>query len=498
VAGIDSLLKLLLDANADELRLGADKAPRMFARGVPKRLTMAEMSGETLRALLGDLLSGARESALRESGRLSISHAARGQNFVVTFTQREGGSGFDVVFVRGEVAAPAPGVGPVAGESEAPPPPRPSEARIEPEAGGPRPNRGPLAEELVALLAHARTVRASDVHLLEGEPPRVRVDGRLRALEGAAPVPFERLVAPALPGELRRLVAQGACADVSIEEPDGGRARLSAYLTAAGPAAALRLLPAAPPRLSELRLPLPLDDLVDLPHGLVLVCGATGSGKSTTVAAMLGEALRRRPSLLITLEDPIEYWLASSHNRGVAHQRQVGRDVTDFRTGLRDALRADPDLLLVGEMRDAESISLALTAAETGHLVFSTLHARSASSAVDRILDSVDGARHAQARAQLADGLRAVIAQRLLPRKTGGGRVVALEVLRVTHAVAALIRDGKTSQIDSFIQAGKREGMLPLERALADLVHQQVIHESDARAAANDPSALSQYLRPGG
>jgi twitching motility protein PilT len=240
-------------------------------------------------------------------------------------------------------------------------------------------------------------------------------------------------------------------------------------------------------------MPVPLDDLVSLPNGLVLVCGATGSGKSTTLAALAQEALRRRSIVLTTLEDPIEYGLVASDS-SILRRRQVGRDVADFPTGLRDALREDPDVILVGEMRDPQTIGLALTAAETGHLVISSLHAPSAASAVERIVDAYAPERQAQIRVQLADALRAVVAQWLLPRAQGGGRLPVVEVLRVTHAVASLVREGKTAQIASAIQSGRREGMLALERCLADRVQAGEIRVEDARALANDPGSLTMYL----
>jgi twitching motility protein PilT len=268
--------------------------------------------------------------------------------------------------------------------------------------------------------------------------------------------------------------------------------RVHIFRSDSGRAASIRLLPRHAPSLASLDLPIALDDLVELPHGLVLVCGASGSGKSTTLAALAQEAFRRRSVVLTTLEDPIEYVLVAP-DTSVLRRRQIGRDVPDFASGLRDALRQDPDVILIGEMRDPETISLALTAAETGHLVLASLHSRSAASAIERIIDAYPPERASQIRSQLADSLRAVIAQRLLPRARGSGRVVALEVLRANHAVAALIRDGKTAQITSVIQAGRREGMIMLERSLADRVAAGEVRLEDARAAANDPAALAMY-----
>jgi twitching motility protein PilT len=265
------------------------------------------------------------------------------------------------------------------------------------------------------------------------------------------------------------------------------------FRTSEGLAAAVRLLPPAAPTLASLHLPVPLEDLVALPHGLVLVCGATGSGKSTTLAALAQEALRRRSIVLTTLEDPIEHGLVASES-SLVRRRQIGRDARDFASGLRDALREDPDVLLVGEMRDPETIGLALTAAETGHLVLSSLHSGSAASAVERIVDAYPPARQLQIRVQLADSLRAVVVQRLLPRARGGGRIPALEVLRVTHAVASLVREGKTAQIATAMQSGGRDGMISLERCLANRVQAGEVRLEDAKAASNDPASLSMYM----
>jgi twitching motility protein PilT len=270
--------------------------------------------------------------------------------------------------------------------------------------------------------------------------------------------------------------------------------RLHAFIVGGLPAIAVRILPRAIPTLAELGLPSDLQDLAALPNGLVLLTGPAGSGKSTTAAALCQELIRRRSAMLLTLEDPVEYAFDTTGTHSIVRQRQVGADVADFATGLRDALREDPDVLLVGEMRDAESISLALTAAETGHLVFGTLHSRSAASAIDRIIDSYPGARQQQLRMQLSESLRAVIAQRLLPHARGSGRVVAVEVLRRNSAVANLIREGKTPQLVSVMQSSRKEGMVLLERSLAELCRAGSVEERDAFAAANDQDSLSEYI----
>jgi twitching motility protein PilT len=342
-----------------------------------------------------------------------------------------------------------------------------------------------------ALVARALALQASDLHLLAGEQPMVRVDGRLSRLDE---VPIDDVCEVlGLGPNVAAHVARGEAVELALELDDGARGRVHVYRAAAGIAATVRFFARTPPSLASLHMPVPLDDLVDLPHGLVLVCGATGSGKSTTLAALAQEALRRRSIVLVTLEDPIELVLASPSS-AIVRQRQVGRDVRDFATGLRDALREDPDILVVGEMRDAETIALALTAAETGHLVLATLHSGSVASAIERIVDAYPPERQGQIRGQLADALRVVVAQRLVPRARGGGRLPAIEVLRVNHAAGAMIREGKTAQITSVLQSGRRDGMIPLERSLADRVNAGEISLEHARAAANDVQALASYL----
>ena len=515
MARIDSLLSIVVQQGADELRLGTDREPRMFAAGVARRLTVPSTSEETLRTLLGDTLDPDRFAEMQARGRVEFVHEARGMgSFRVTATTRATG-GFDVVFAGGPARAAAPATTGSAAivtaerALAASPPlvPLPELRREDPERrdpSGPSPPgpearapsavaahpAGPFeASELVALLAEAAERGASDVHLTAGHPPFVRVNGTLVALDMRL-ADLRSLVAFDPAGEQR--LASGGSIDLALDVPRVGRARIHAFTTADGLALAIRLLPSAAPRLASLHMPVALDRLTDEPHGLVLVGGATGAGKSTTLAALAQEALTRRSIVLTTLEDPIEYALDPGPG-SIVRRRQVGRDVRDFATGLRDALRQDPDVLLVGEMRDADTISLAMTAAETGHLVLSSIHCRSAASAVERIVDAYRPARDMHIRGQLAESLRAVVVQHLVPRARGSGRVPVVEVLRVNRAVAAMIREGKTAQIPTAIQSGKSEGMMSLERSLADRVLAGEIRMDDARAVANDLDSLASY-----
>lgn len=494
MARVDSLLSILVQQGANELRLGTDREPKMLAFGAAKRLAIPATPEDTLRELLGDILTAEREQAMRASGRVEVRYEAASLGAFQVKLLARGQGAFDAVFLRETRASSA------APAASAPAPPRPQptpEPAVRAAAAAPSaptaaetPATSAATPSFVELVATAASLRASDVHLLDGSCPVVRVDGALRQL-GNAPVALLPLLS--LGAEHEDRIAHGHSVDLGLDIESVGRVRLHVFRTAEGTGASVRLLPGVAPSLASLHMPVSLDELVTAHRGLVLVCGATGSGKSTTLAALAQEALRRRSIVLTTLEDPIEYGLSAPHT-SIVRRRQVGRDVADFASGLRDALREDPDVILVGEMRDPETIGLVLTAAETGHLVLSSLHAPSAASAIERIVDVYPPERQAQIRVQLADALRAVVAQWLLPRARGSGRVPVVEVLRVTHAVAALVRDGRTAQIATALQSGRREGMISLERCLADRVQGGEVRIEDARALANDPGSLALYV----
>jgi twitching motility protein PilT len=481
MAWIDHLLSIVLERQADELRVAAGHEPRMFSQGQARRLSIPKMSERDVRELLGELLSMDRQAQASREGRATFDYASgkSGRFHVVVTVEPELGA----TFVKADANAkpvPAP---------EAAAPVRPVEGPPVAVASpnGPEPDRQALA----ALLTEAARFRASDLHLADGEAPRARVDGRLRLLEQRASTDVVTLLGLGLDDRAR--LERNGSVDIGTDVPGVGRVRVHVYAAFNGVAAAIRLLPPTAPSLAELGMPLPLDDLAMMPHGLVLLCGPAGSGKSTTLAALAQEALRRRSIVLVTLEDPIEYGLQATEG-SLLRRRQVGRDVGTFASGLRDALREDPDVLLVGEMRDQETIALALTAAETGHLVLASMHSRSASSAIQRIFDSTAPERQQQIKTQLADSLRAVVLQRLVPRSGHEGRVPVCEILRGTAAVASTIREGRTAQLASIIQSGRREGMLSLERCLADRVRAGDISLEGARAAANDVSTLTLYM----
>ncbi len=338
-------------------------------------------------------------------------------------------------------------------------------------SGGPAASPGAL-EGIEPLLREMVRRGASDLHLTVATPPRVRIDGQLaeaetgggRALE---PADTHRLVRCILDAEQRDHFAARGEIDLAFEIPGLARFRGNCFRQRGEAAIVVRHIPERTPPLSELGLPAILHRFASLPRGLVLVTGPTGSGKSTTLAAMVDHINRTRSGHIITLEDPVEF--VHSHRRCIVNQREVGRDAASFGIALRQALRQDPDVILVGEMRDAETMEAALTIAETGHLVLSTLHTNSASDAVTRVIDAFPAERQGQVRAQLAAVLQGVATQLLVPRARGDGRVAAVEVMVCTAAVRAVVRDGKTHQIRSLMQAGRRHGMRTLNDALGAL-----------------------------
>ncbi len=338
--------------------------------------------------------------------------------------------------------------------------------------------------------------RLSDLHLKVGEPPRYRFDNELLPLEGAAPLgaeAVERLVLPMLSGPQRARLAESPPLDVDagFALPERGLSfRLNAFRDRDGVACAIRFVPACVPDVTRIGFP---DDavwreIVDLAQGLVIVTGITGSGKSTTVASMLQRIAGERAVRIVTLEDPVEYVLRGG--RAMVSQRELGKHFRSFGEGLRSALREDPDVLFVGEMRDLETTALALSAAETGHLVVSTLHTRDARGALTRIVDLFPTDRVREIATQLSFGLRWVLAQKLVPRRDCGGRRVAMEVLRNIPAVANLVRSCAWQQLYSAMEANRRFGLLPLERHLERLVRDGAILPDVARRFANDPSVL--------
>jgi twitching motility protein PilT len=330
------------------------------------------------------------------------------------------------------------------------------------------------------LLEQVTERNASDLHLTAGSPPVVRVRGQLSALEGVDPLTAEdtrELLYRILSTEQQKLLEIGRQLDFSHAVPGVARFRVNVYFQRDSIGAAFRLVPTMIKSGAELGLPEVLRELAVRPRGLVLITGPTGSGKSTTLATMIDEVNRTRSLHILTIEDPIEF--LHEHKRCIVNQREIGADATGFSEALRAALRQDPDVILVGEMRDLETISTALTAAETGHLVLATLHTQSAPSTIDRIIDVFPSEQQSQVRTQLSTALQGVVTQTLLPTADGRGRIPALEVLLPDDAVRNLIRQGKIEQIYSVMQTNTTRGMQTMEQSLADLTLRRVItHET--------------------
>tara|TARA_B100001248_G_scaffold260625_1_gene249401 strand:- start:26128 stop:27441 length:1314 start_codon:yes stop_codon:yes gene_type:complete len=322
----------------------------------------------------------------------------------------------------------------------------------------------------------------SDLHLSTGAPPIVRIHGKMERLEqpDLTPEATQRLVFEILTEKQKKLFIETWELDCSYHLPGVGRFRVNVFMQRRGLGAAFRVIPEKILTPKDLNLPKGLIDLINVPRGLIVMTGPTGSGKSTTLAALIDEINRTRNEHILTIEDPIEF--VHENKKSLINQREVSSHTKSFASALKAALREDPDIILVGEMRDLDTISLAMTAAETGHLVFGTLHTNSAAKTVDRIIDVFPEAQQAQVRTMLSESLRGVVAQTLFKRADKPGRVAALEVLVNTHAVGNLIREGKTFQIPSAMQVGGNRGMMTFEKHLSELVSQGKVSKKDADA----------------
>lgn len=350
----------------------------------------------------------------------------------------------------------------------------------------------PRIEVLLELVVKKK---ASDLHLQVGLAPMIRVDGKLMPVTGAAVLTdedVEALIFAILDEDQKQILLKDKEFDFSFAFGDLGRFRVNAFHERGNLAAALRLIPNEILTIEQLGLPPIVSKFAEYPRGLVLVTGPTGSGKSTTLAAMIHKINMERPEHIITIEDPIEYTHRSKQS--VIVQREVHYDTYSFSAALRSALREDPDVVLIGEMRDLETIASAITIAETGHLVFATLHTNSAAQSIDRIIDVFPPHQQSQIRSQLSNILMAVVSQRLIPT-IGGGRIAAAEILIATPAVRNIIREGKTHQLEAVIQTGGEFGMQSMDKTLVGLVHAGTISYDDARQFAVDQDELDRLMR---
>lgn len=336
--------------------------------------------------------------------------------------------------------------------------------------------------------------KASDVHITAGIPPIFRINGELLLYNETrlTPADTEILIRETMGEELFKKLLDKGEVDFSYSSHGTGRFRVNAYTQRGSYGMALRIIPLDIPTMQELGLPAVLGDLARLPRGLILVTGPTGSGKSTTLATMIDQINRERKEHILTLEDPIEY--LHRHQKSIVNQREIGSDSQSFANALRGALRQDPDVILVGEMRDLDTISIAITAAETGHLVLSTLHTLGAAKTIDRIIDVFPPHQQQQIRVQLSSVIQAVVSQQLLPKADGKGRVAALEIMVATPAIRNLIREDKIHQIDTVIQTGGKYRMQSMDSSLVDLYKRGMIRKDTALNRAFDHEEIKKYI----
>ncbi len=356
-----------------------------------------------------------------------------------------------------------------------------------------------VKDRMESLFYRMNEVGASDLHLSVGMPPLVRKDGKMQKLESAesvlTPETMKELLTSIMPPRNQEEFAARKDSDFAHDIPGLARFRCNIYMDRKGMGGVFRIIPAKMTTAEDLGLPASILGLCELHKGLVVVTGPTGSGKSTTLCAMVNHINTQREDHIITIEDPIEF--VHENQKCLVNQREVHNHTSSFKDALRAALREDPDIILVGEMRDLETIAIAIETAETGHLVFGTLHTTTAPSTVDRIIDQFPADRQQQIRVMLSESLKGVVAQTLLPR-IGGGRVAALEVLIITPAISNLIREGKTFQIASAMQTGKSHGMMLLNDSLFDLVQKGIVEPRDAYLKAVDKTSFETMLTRGG
>ena len=352
-----------------------------------------------------------------------------------------------------------------------------------------------MAFTLEQLVDYASVAGASDVHLACGLPPKLRIDGSLKNAENCPALSFEDCEAYARQIGGEAFEQMGSCGELDLSfSMNGLRIRGNIFRQQGRASIALRLLATHIPDLDSLCVPKAVLEFPNVQRGIILVTGETGSGKSTTMAALLDRINHTRADHIITLEDPIEY--LHTPDRCLINQREIGTDTRSYADGLRAILREDPDVILIGEMRDLNTIETALTAAETGHLVFATLHTNSAADAIDRMVNVFPDGQQSQIRLQLSTTLRAVLSQQLLPKRASAGRIAACEIMVVTDAIRNLIREAKTPQIDGFISMDSRSGSVTMDQSLRRLVQDRVVSFDTALSYARDREAFRSAAQP--
>ncbi len=491
MAAIDALLRALQRHRMDALVLAPGLRPALRQADREHPVTKTALDADAVAQLLAEISPAGTEP--RPGGQFGFDYALEGTTFRFLGGGEDGGWSVRAAAV-GEPAEPAPAA-PGPAREAAPAPEDPAAVPTKPSTGpNPAPASRPVAAitELLEVLVERG---ASDLHLTVGDRPRIRLDGELEELADLDPPSgelLERLLREITPDHQQASFDETSDADFAHELPGRARFRVNLFRNRKGAAAVFRQIPHEIPTFEQLGLPGQLRRLAELSKGLVLVTGPTGSGKSTTLAALIDLVNKTRRDHIITIEDPIEF-VHPSHGC-LVNQREVGVHTQSFKRALRAALREDPDVVMVGEMRDLETTAIAIETAETGHLVFGTLHTTTASSTVERVVEQFPGDRQDQIRIMLSESLRAVIAQALLKR-IGGGRVAAFEILLATPAVSNLIREGKTFQIPSALQTGRALGMCQMTDSLLSLVERKVVEPKEAYLKASDKEALLSKFR---
>ena len=490
---LDRFIAVMLERGASAIAVTPNAPVRIESGGRLDPLTRQPVTAEQIDAILK---GGIPDHAVRayEAGegvtfgyespggavQVTLDRGADGASLTIRPQSRGEGSGNGAPAAAGEVAA-SPPAGPAADTTS---------------AGSGR-GRAGGSQKVDALLRRLVASGGSDLHLRVGQPPIIRRDGGL-SREEAAPLSgsdIQGLLDSIMSDRDREIFTRDWDADFAHEIPGLARFRVNAAMDRNGPMIVFRTIPSDIPTCADVGVPPAVQDLCLLTKGLVVVTGPTGSGKSTTLAAMVDKMNREREDHILTIEDPIEF--VHQSQRCLVTHRQVGEHTKSFKSGLRAALREDPDIILIGELRDLETVAIAIETAETGHLVFGTLHTTTAASTVERIVDQFPGDRQAQIRVMLSESLRGVVAQTLLKKK-GGGRVAAREILLATPAVSNLIREGKTFQIPSIMQTSRGKGMCTLNDSLMELVDQGLVEPKEAYMKSVEKTAFLTSLKSKG
>ena len=495
MATLDKFIEVMFQQDATGLRLATGSPATLTVEGADRPVTRDQLTTSKIMALVREIAPEGMRDHLDAESRMAFGYAVDGRRVDV-----------EIVHMGDDVAV---AIGPARPRRSSAAVSMPMEARSASAAPAPAASRraapapsadasGAAEERIQGLLRELVESGSSDLHLRVGEPPITRKAGVMARTAGHAPLTVEdaeALVFSIMPDRNRKEFGETNDTDFAYEILDLARFRCNVFRDRKGPAAVFRVIPTKVQSAEELGLSEEIQKLCFLTKGLVLVTGPTGSGKSTTLAAMIDLINRKRTDHIITIEDPIEF--VHGNKSCVITQRQVALHTESFKRALRAALREDPDIVLVGEMRDLETVAIAIETAETGHLVFGTLHTTTAASTVDRIIDQFPADRQSQIRVMLSESLKGVVCQ-VLCKKIGGGRVAVREVLLAVPAISNLIREGKTFQIPSMIQTNKKLGMVTLNDALLEVVEKKLVEPAEAYVKAADKPGLEAMLRAKG